>query len=309
MSGTDAAPIRFAHAWLSPTARDALHGRPRYRRTMVPSRRAVTLRPPPNPLGSGLVSLSACDETVGMEGCHRPAPLGQLAVLLTHEGGADSQSGDVRFAHRPRRLIAVAEGVLYEERMPGGELWHLSYLLLRGPWCDDLNRVLRERPGSVLVIDAAAPALRVALCETVEMVLTQPTAWVWQAQARLSALMGDLLTLAAEADSPLAAQVGRLIDRDPTRVWSLPVLARHLGLTVASLVRTFRAEAGESPAAWMRRRRIAHAQRLITQGLDVAETSERLGFANPYHFSRVFKSVTGIPPSHVRRAAATPLHR
>jgi AraC family transcriptional regulator, arabinose operon regulatory protein len=277
---------------------------------MVPSRRAVTLRPPPKPLGSGLISLSACDETVGMEGCHQPAPLGHLALLLTHEGSADSQSGDVRFTHRPRRLVAVAEGVRYEESMPEGELWHLSYLLLRGPWCDDLNHLLRERPGSMLVVDAAAPALRVALCETVELVLTQPTAWVWQAQATLSSVIGDLLTLAAEADAPLSARIGRLIDREPARVWSLPALANHLDLTVASLVRHFRAEAGESPAAWMRRRRIEHAQRLITQGLDVGEASERLGFANPYHFSRVFKSVTGIPPSHVRRAeTGTPLHR
>jgi AraC-like DNA-binding protein len=276
---------------------------------MTPFRRAVTLRPPPKPLGSGLLSLSACDETVGMEGCHQPAPLGHLALLLTHEGGAESHSGDIRFTHRPRRLIAVAEGVRYEERMPVGELWHLSYLLLRGPWCDELSRALRERPGSALVIDTAAPALRVALCETVELALTQPTAWAWQAQARLSALIGDLLTLAAEADAPLTAQVGRLIDREPARVWSLPALARHLDLTVASLVRHFKAEADESPTAWMRRRRIAHAQRLITQGLDVAETAERLGFANPYHFSRVFKSVTGIPPSHARRSAAlSPLH-
>lgn len=281
-----------------------------YGRSMIPFRRAVTFRPPPEPLGSGLRSLSACDEAVGMSGCHRPAPLGHLALLLTHEGRAESQSGDVRFTHRPRRLIAVAEGAVYEERMPDGDLWHLSYLLLRGPWCDDLNRALRERPGSVLVIDAAAPSQRVALCETVELALTQPTAWVWQAQARLSALMADLLTLAAEADAPLSTRIGRLIDREPARAWSLPTLARHLGLTVASLARHFRSEAGESPSAWMRRRRIEHAQRLIAQGLAVTEVAERLGFANPYHFSRVFKSVTGIPPSHVRRAAvSTPLHR
>ena len=138
----------------------------------------------------------------------------------------------------------------------------------------------------------------------------QPATWAWLAQARLSALMGDLLTLAAEADAPLTAQVGRLIDREPARVWSLPALARHLDLTVASLVRHFTSEADESPTAWMRRRRIAHAQRLLTQGLDVSETAERLGFANPYHFSRVFKSVVGMPPSHVRQAAvSSPLHR
>lgn len=276
---------------------------------MIASRRVATLKPPPEPLGSGLISLSACDETVGMEGCHLPAPLGHLALLLTHEGGADSRAGDIHFTHRPRRLVAVAEGVTYEERMPAGELWHLSYVLLRGPWCDQLNGALRERPGSTLVIDVAQPAQRVALCETVELALTRPATWAWQAQARLSALIGDLLALAAEAEAPLTARVGRLVDREPARVWSLPVLARHLDLTVASLVRHFRAEAGASPTAWMRRRRIDHAQRLIAQGLDVAETSERLGFANPYHFSRVFKSVTGIPPSHVRRTAATPLHR
>lgn len=56
--------------------------------------------------------------------------------------------------------------------------------------------------------------------------------------------------------------------------------------------------AGEPLALWTRRR--VAARRLLSQGLSVAQTAERLDYANPYHFSRVFKAVTGIAPFAVR---------
>ncbi|MCI4170894.1 AraC family transcriptional regulator, partial [Bacillus spizizenii] len=34
-----------------------------------------------------------------------------------------------------------------------------------------------------------------------------------------------------------------------------------------------------------------------TSNLNVTEVSSRLGFSNPYYFSRLFKRVTGVSPS------------
>ena len=47
-------------------------------------------------------------------------------------------------------------------------------------------------------------------------------------------------------------------------------------------------------------RRALLVRRLLGQGLSVTQAAERLGYANPYHFSRTFKAVMGSTPSSVR---------
>ena len=46
---------------------------------------------------------------------------------------------------------------------------------------------------------------------------------------------------------------------------------------------------------------MTHACRLLDQGnLKVRQVAEQLGYADPYYFSRLFKSVVGMAPSHYR---------
>ena len=55
---------------------------------------------------------------------------------------------------------------------------------------------------------------------------------------------------------------------------------------------------GEGPARFLLRLKLRRAEEMLRhQGLRVKEVSEALGFANPYHFSRVFKRGHGHPPS------------
>jgi AraC-like DNA-binding protein len=39
------------------------------------------------------------------------------------------------------------------------------------------------------------------------------------------------------------------------------------------------------------------------RGLRVKEVSEKLGFANPYHFSAAFRRVRGVAPTTLQRNA------
>ena len=80
---------------------------------------------------------------------------------------------------------------------------------------------------------------------------------------------------------------------------SVPQLAAQFKQTPRQFIYQFRKMTGEAPAGWIRRWRIAAAHRLLGQGQSVTQVAEQLGFANPYHFSRMFKSVMGSPPSSV----------
>ena len=63
----------------------------------------------------------------------------------------------------------------------------------------------------------------------------------------------------------------------------------------------FKQETGVAPGRAYRQMRIQLARQLLASGLNVKETSEHLGFDNPFHFSRLFRQIEGIPPQQFRR--------
>lgn len=80
----------------------------------------------------------------------------------------------------------------------------------------------------------------------------------------------------------------------------LPVktIAGRFGISVATLYRYFSEEIGTSPANYCIRQRIFKAISLFREtDLNVSEMANRLKFSSSFHFSRVFKRISGMAPS------------
>ncbi len=72
----------------------------------------------------------------------------------------------------------------------------------------------------------------------------------------------------------------------------------------AYLARLFKRFAEESPLQLLNRLKMNKAAELLgNRNVLVKEVAEAVGFADPYHFSRVFKRVYGIPPETFTRTA------
>jgi AraC-like DNA-binding protein len=85
------------------------------------------------------------------------------------------------------------------------------------------------------------------------------------------------------------------------RHWNITILADEAGLSPSQLHRVFRLETGLSPMSWLRRERITAAKLLLVQpGLSVQRVAETVGYADPFHFSRDFRTLTGLSPRQFR---------
>lgn len=80
-------------------------------------------------------------------------------------------------------------------------------------------------------------------------------------------------------------------------------LGQVADLSVSRMNTVFRQETGYSPLEYVRRERVAKARRLLADPeLSVKEIAARTGFEDSFHFSRVFRQIDGLSPTHYREA-------
>lgn len=90
----------------------------------------------------------------------------------------------------------------------------------------------------------------------------------------------------------------RIYHHLPLRVAELAALSE---MSESHFIRTFRAAIGTSPIDWLRRERIAHAQRRLAETDDsMKQIARQVGYNDQFYFSRDFKRLTNVTPSDYR---------
>ena len=95
----------------------------------------------------------------------------------------------------------------------------------------------------------------------------------------------------------------RLLAGLDAKGWLTPQqVARMVGLSYENFRKQFTARTGVSPGQFQKRKRIERAQSAIYHGdHTLKQLAEELEFCDVFHFSKVFKQITGSTPSEFRR--------
>ena len=97
-------------------------------------------------------------------------------------------------------------------------------------------------------------------------------------------------------------QCRRHIERHFLRLRTLRQIADECHTNHAYLCRLFRRHDQQTPYQYLLRLKMHHAaERLRSPGVLVKQVAEETGFPDPFHFSRVFKSVLGVAPDSFRK--------
>ena len=265
------------------------------------------------PFAAGFTHFTATREICPPGAEYGPQRVDYLCLFATESGGATAHIGGRVFAHCPGSLLVTPSACDLSERVNSGEPWNVEYLMMAGAWPDAFQQTLMQRtadgaePFSGVLLHAAPRIGRHAVRCIVEAAQNGTMADHWRIVSLLTELFAQLTSspaTATDAPDPLLVAAHDLLVRHPERFWSVEELASALHISPRRLTYRLKIVAGISPALWMRQKRIAGAQRLLREGRTVTETSEAFGFANPYHFSRVFKIIVGVTPSEFRRQNA-----
>jgi AraC-like DNA-binding protein len=180
---------------------------------------------------------------------------------------------------------------------------HFDPVGFAGEWCKECL----DQP----VILAADP-LRDEAVTRLKATLSNTPMWRLRMQALLLECLAGLLDqLSPEAIERLNRQIAgfdpvapalRHIESFLHSRLPIAALAKVCGVSVDHFSRVFRARVGQTPTRYIQERRVAvAAERLIAGQDDITRIAADTGFANRYHFTRVFTNLMGVPPATYRR--------
>lgn len=128
---------------------------------------------------------------------------------------------------------------------------------------------------------------------------------------RLLTLVLDLAPLRADAAQRLSGlprlqPVLEYLDRHFTEPLRIEQLATIAGLSQGQFHRCFKTLTGTSPFEYAKRMRLQLAATFLRESeLTVAEIGSRVGWPDPFHFSKMFKSSYAQSPTDYRRSGPT----
>lgn len=187
--------------------------------------------------------------------------------------------------------------------------WEFVYANILGATALTIAAELIARHGHVVELAADHPAvraMRLRVPETGHREATIDTA----TSARMA---WDLLTTIAEispteepGDATLVAGAMGYFRKHLAEDIGVAEAARHLRVSREHLSRIFSNHSSLPPAAWLRRLRLEHAERLLrspytdTAPMTVADVARRCGFATTSHFTHAFRAHSGSTPAAFR---------
>jgi AraC-like DNA-binding protein len=159
-----------------------------------------------------------------------------------------------------------------------------------------LPRTLPLSPALDALVREAVDTASSALPTATAVITLLSSAALWRYTGEAEQVRPERARPADDARRFIQSNLG-----DPSLTLARISDAAHV--TPAHLIRSFRAEHGTTPIAYLWERRVTLGIDLLANtGLPIPSIAERAGFKTAHHFSRRVKGATGLPPAALRRS-------
>jgi AraC-like DNA-binding protein len=162
-----------------------------------------------------------------------------------------------------------------------------------GEWLENsiiylVSEASSGRPGRMVLLSKMAEALFVeTMRRYMEQLPAEQTGWL------------------AGARDPVVGGVLALLHRQPCHPWTAAELANKVGASRSVIAERFARFLGEPPHAYLARRRLRLAARLLeTTRKTIVQVAAEAGYESEAAFNRAFKREFGLPPARYRKKLA-----
>ena len=122
----------------------------------------------------------------------------------------------------------------------------------------------------------------------------------WLLQSLLLSMLDEQASPETGSFDVQMEEVRLMLDSDPEGNLAIADLAKACGISSAHFSRRFKRHAGVPAKEYQLQSRMRFARNILqNSGASVKEVANRLGYSDPFVFSRQFKKVWGVSPSKV----------
>lgn len=200
--------------------------------------------------------------------------------------------GDHKVAAGDAILLFPGEATLYH----ADNSWDTRWVVWSGPEAAVLEKLGGLDPATP-VIRGGAVAVTAAWRRISPVMASQDFESLLLRKIVLLDLIRELSSLNQRRDQspapPWLASALRELERGDSAPKPLHALAGRLHVSPAHFRRLFKAHTGASPKAFQLAQRINKAKELLTAGHPIKDVAATLGFADVFHFMRLFRRMTG----------------
>lgn len=234
---------------------------------------------------------------------NRPLPEDHL-LIYCRAGQGWLETGEGRFDVGGGDLLLLPKGQAHAYGADLDKPWTLYWVHFEGELCAEFLRPLGKGPVWRIGVQPRLLAELDGLLGVRRQGLSLPH--FIHAAHQLQVLLTSLAVL------PVRAQLksGRMLDVDAVQAvmrahlhgaLNLDQLAAQFKLSRFHFAKTYRALTGHAPIQAFIQLKMAQACRLLDEGgQGIREVAEHLGYEDVYYFSRLFRKVVGMAPSHYR---------
>ncbi len=239
----------------------------------------------------------------------RARGVGEFVLIYCLAGEGHCEVGGQHHRAAAGDVAILPPGVPHTYYADPGDPWTIFWFHFTGERAADYPAALELEEGNPILHAPRPNALRQAFEEAYRHTLHGFTD---SSLLGLSTGLARLIGLLKIYSRPRGLRTHRTEDRileairrlqeEPTRDWSLGELAAEAGMSEPYFCEMFRKQAGCPPKQFVIRQRLQMASALMHEsGLTVAQIAARVGYEDPYYFSRLFRYHTGRSPRDYRR--------
>ena len=248
-------------------------------------------------------------------------------IYYNMQEGAFLESGDRTYPLNPEKIYLIAPNTSYSTRLFNHRIPPKGYAL-EGERIDTKTRPLLNNKSDIIEhlfihftigipYDNVSPGiftfdLTPHLKEKVNIIVNHLSVdnsqFSFYSFLAIQSLISDLLSDIHEDCWELLARDYRIlnilsyIENNTDKDLSNEALAGMCQLATNAFTRLFKEEVGVSPQRFVKRKRINSACVLLHHSDDsIDEIAMKTGFANRYHFTRIFSQITNLAPAKYRK--------
>lgn len=225
-------------------------------------------------------------------------------LIYCRSGGGWLEVEDGRFEITAGDLLVLPKDIAHGYGADARSPWTIYWVHFDGSLSEDFLRLLGKQPLRRIGVQPRLLADFEALLAVQRQGLNAVP--FIHAAHRLQAMLSSLAVLPARIN----LKSGRVLDIEAVQAvmrehlrgsLNLDELAAQFKLSRFHFAKTYRALTGHAPIQDFIQLKMALACRLLDRGdIEVRQVAEQLGYDDPYYFSRLFRKVVGMAPSHYR---------